>query len=97
MAIVNVPKAARIMEHFGIKNQKIKTAEELSELQTIILQDLCDTNKNSKQALLAEVADVYVMLKQLELIYEFDSRDIDPIIEYKLERTLTKIDQIPSE
>ena len=68
-----------------------KQAEELSELQTVVLQDLCDTNKNTRHELLEEVADVYVVLKELEVIYEFDDREINPIIEYKLERTLNRI------
>lgn len=89
--IVNIDKAAQIVDHYGKTYQKIKATEELSELQTVILQDLCDTNKNTKHELLEEVADVYVMLKQLEIIYEFDSRDINPIIEYKLERTINRI------
>ena len=90
--IVNIDKVAQIVDHYGKAHQKIKTAEELSELQTVILQDLCDTNKNTRHELLEEIADVYVMLKQLEVIYEFDSRDINPIIEYKLERTLSRIE-----
>lgn len=89
--IVNIDKVAQIVGHYGKTHQKIKTAEELSELQTVVLQDLCDTNKNTRHELLEEVADVYVVLKELEVIYEFDDREINPIIEYKLERTLNRI------
>lgn len=86
--IVNIDKALKIIEKYGENHQRYKAAEELSELQTLLLQD---ANKNGKVPvgkIVEEIADVYVMLKQVLLIYQLDDRDIQPIIDYKLERTL---------
>lgn len=86
--IVDLDKALKIIEKHGENHQRYKAAEELSELQTLLLQD---ANKNGKVPvgqIVEEIADVYVMLKQMLLVYELDDRDIQPIIDYKLERTL---------
>lgn len=73
----------------------VKACEELSELQTVILQEV---NKHDKYpvediaGLTEELADTYVMLKQLEIINLLDDRDLQPVIDHKLRRTLERID-----
>lgn len=89
--VVPYDKALKIVEAYGLNHQRFKASEELSELQTLILQDANRNGKVPKNRIIEEIADVYVVLKQLELIYQIDSRDIDPVIEYKLERTLNQI------
>lgn len=89
--IFYIDKLLKIIDHYGANHQRYKAAEELSELQTLILQD---ANKNGKVPLshiIEEIADVKVMVKQLELIYGIDSRDIDPIVNAKVDRTLNRI------
>lgn len=55
-----------ILEHYGIENQLLKTAEELGECQTAILQLFTKgTGKNNISNLYGEVADVYIMLEQV--------------------------------
>ena len=90
-ANVNFDKKMKIIKYYGENHQRFKAAEELSELQTLILQD---ANKNGKVPLnkiIEEMADVYVMLSQLKTIYKIDGRDLEPIISYKLDRTLKQI------
>lgn len=96
---MNVPydKALQIVEHYGKNHQRHKTAEELSELMTLVLQDANENGKVQSFRIIEEIADVYVMLTQLELIYEIDSRDIQPVIDYKLNRTLKRIGEEYSE
>lgn len=91
--VVSHDKTIKIIEHYGSGYQRYKAAEELSELQTLILQD---ANKNGKvpiNRMIEEIADVYVMLRQLEIIYEIDSRDIEPVIEAKIDRTLNRMER----
>lgn len=86
--IVDLDKALKIIEKYGENHQRYKAVEELSELQTLIVQD---ANKNGKVPvgrIVEEMADVYVMLKQMQLVYHIDSRDIQPVIDYKLDRAL---------
>lgn len=88
--VINIDRVLKIVEHYGEKHQRYKCAEELSELQTIILQDANQNGKVPKNRVIEEIADVYVMLKQIELIYGIDSRDIQPVIDYKVERTIER-------
>ena len=89
---VSFDKSLKIVEHFGDNHQRFKAAEELSELQTLILQDANKNGKVPKSRIIEEIADVYVMLSQLKTIYCIDSRDIEPIIDAKVERTLRQIE-----
>ena len=89
--MINTEKVVNIVKHYGETHQMYKAAEELSELQTLVLQG---ANKNGKipiGRIIKEIADVYVMLKQVEIIFEIDSRNIQPMIDYKIERTLSQI------
>ena len=87
---MNVPyeKAVAIVDKYGVHHQKVKAAEELSELMTLVLQDANSKDKVSIAHITEEIADVYIMLRQLEAIYFLDSRDLQPYIDFKLERTL---------
>ena len=89
---MNFDKKMKIIEYYGEKHQRFKAAEELSELQTLILQDANKNGKVPKSRIIEEIADVYVMLSQLKTIYCIDSRDIEPIIDAKVERTLRQIE-----
>ena len=87
---VDTDKAVEIIDMHGVNHQRVKAAEELSELMTLLLQDANNNGKVPTSRIAEEIADVYVMLKQTELIYLLDDRDIQPIIDYKLDRTLNK-------
>ena len=72
-----------IVHAYGIENQKLKACEELCELQEAILKDV---NKQIDSGVVEELADVYIMLAQLEIIYDVDSLDLIEMISYKLDR-----------
>lgn len=88
--VVNVEKVIEIIDRYGANHQRFKAAEELSELQTLVLQDANSNGKVQMNRIIEEIADVYVMLTQLEVIYGVDSMDIEHVIEYKLDRTLAQ-------
>lgn len=90
---MNFDKKMKIIEYYGENHQRFKAAEELSELQTLILQDANKNGKVPKSRIIEEIADVYVMLSQLKTIYCIDGRDLEPVIEYKVDRTLKEIEQ----
>ncbi len=87
---VDTEKAMKIIDMHGVNHQRVKAAEELSELLTLLLQDANCNGKVALNRIAEEIADVYVMLKQTELIYLLDDRDIQPIIDGKLDRTLNR-------
>lgn len=92
---VDIESVKEIIKHYGFKHQMVKACEELSELQTVILQEV---NKHDKYpvediaSLTEELADCYLVLKEVELINCLDDRDIQPIIDFKMKRTLERID-----
>lgn len=79
----------QIIEHFGEKAQIIKAIEELSELIKELAKiingqgDIC--------SLAEEMADVHVMLTQLQIIFDIDEYVIERIFSEKINRTLKRI------
>ena len=80
----------QMITHNGSYYQKLKTIEELNELTLAIIQD---TNKlkGNHFNIVEEIADVYVMLEQLKLIYGLSDEEIGFMVEYKIKRTLERI------
>ena len=72
-----------IIHFYGSENQKLKACEELCELQEAILKEV---NKQIDSGIVEELADVYIMLSQLEVIYDIDNDDLVEMIAYKLDR-----------
>lgn len=73
-----------MVEKFKDK-QMIIAIEELSELQKEICKAL--RGQANKQALIEEVADVEIILKQIKYYYNLKEEEIKEKINYKLERT----------
>lgn len=82
-------KTLRILQHYDSKAQMIKCCEELSELETAILQHI---NKGRCQdKILEEMADTYIMLEQLLCIMPFGDNVFKDKINFKLDRQLKRI------
>lgn len=82
-------KALIICNAYGSKAQMIKCCEELSELSTAILHHV---NKGENhEAILEEMADVYIMLEQLKSMIPYDDAALDKEIEFKLTRQLGRL------
>lgn len=82
-------KTLHILNHYDSRSQMIKCCEELSELETAILQHI---NKGQCQdKILEEMADVYVMLEQVLTIMPFGENTLEEMIEFKLNRQLERI------
>lgn len=74
----------KITEYFGISNQIIKLNEEVAELTIEIIRD----NYFGVQE---ELADVYVLLKQIQLYFDIDDVEINSVGNEKIDRTLNRI------
>lgn len=82
-------KALRILMHYDSKAQMMKCCEELSELETAILHHI---NKgNNTNAILEEMADVYIMLEQMKSMLPFGENVLEEMIDYKLDRQIKRI------
>ncbi|MGG7057585.1 hypothetical protein ACQPUZ_04735 [Clostridium tertium] len=65
---------------FGEDIQKVVAMEELAELQQALSKDIRGKEHNVEE----EIADVFIMLMQLELMY--DKKKIEEWIDKKIER-----------
>lgn len=76
----------KIIDYFGIANQKVKVLEEMSELTKEVCKNL--NHQFDDKALEEEIADVQIMLNQLCLICGFTKGDIEYHMNLKIKRTL---------
>jgi len=77
---------------WGIDEQLFKVFEELGELAQAI--NKYRHNRITKEELTSEVADNYVMLRQLVLIFNLNEDEIQSIIECKLDKFEKKLDNV---
>ena len=90
-------KIRQIVDFFGDEPQIRQAMEECAELIVALNKYLRykDNPKeylSSKKSVIEEMADVYVMLRQLEYIFE-ESGEIENISDYKIDRTLKIISE----
>lgn len=78
----------QIIAHYGYEHQKKKAVEELGELSRALARDL--QYEGDRRNIAEEMADVYIMLSQLQLIYG-NRDDIAAQIRAKLARTLETV------
>lgn len=83
-------KAMHILYYYGAKPQMLKCCEELSELETAILKHI-NKDINNTEAVLDEMADVYIMLEQMKCVFPFGENVLEERIEYKLNRQAQRI------
>ena len=78
------------INYFGEKYQKALLFEKMSELQKEICKDI--RNKRNIEHIAEELADVYIMLQQMQLIYGITDEQIEQVVQEKIERTLDVIE-----
>lgn len=77
----------KLIDKFGIEKQLLVAIEELSELQKVLCKHL--RGKGDILAITEEMADVYIMLEQLEFIFS-NSRQLEDMKEMKIRRTVER-------
>ena len=89
-----------ILGHYGTKEQVLKALEELTELGKELWQlhkenagNICGVvaSTATKTCILCEMADVLVMLGQLQTICGITDKDLQVMVEYKIDRTMDRI------
>lgn len=78
----------KIINHYGLKNQREKLMEEYQELQDELYVyvkhgDECD--------LLTEIADVFVICLQFLFEYGYDEEELLEEMQYKIDRQIGRI------
>lgn len=84
-------KIQYIADHYGYESQSRQLIEELSEL----IQAVCKHNRafggKEKDAIIEEIADVEIMILQIEYILGVSAMKLDNMIESKLDRQIERI------
>lgn len=90
----------KIINHYGIKSQQKKLAEEVYEFQEAVAD--CESaywyspiqlNKSYEEHVVEELADVMVMLKQFQYYYDITDEQVENIMKQKIERQLKRIEE----
>lgn len=79
----------QIIAHHGYAHQKHKAIEEASELIEALTRDL--NGQGDRRNIAEEMADCYIMLAQLKLIYG-NHGDVVQFVRDKLARTLERVE-----
>lgn len=86
----------KIIEHYGINKQLKYIHSEYYELDEAILANWYDidgvTDVGYVEHIREEIADVLVMLKQIQYYYEIPDEEIENVMKYKIERQLKRIE-----
>ena len=82
-------KIEEILKHYTPEQQTVKAIEELAELQTELARIL--NKQGNEEALKGELADAYIMILQMMIIYDIDPEELESEMEYKLDRQIQRI------
>ena len=82
-----------MLEHYSKEQQVMQSIEEMSELIKELIKNI-NRNSHNKDSIMEEIADVKIMLIQLQKIYKFKNEDIRKIIINKLERQKKRMEEI---
>lgn len=92
----------KIINHYGIKSQLKYFQSEVFELNEAIIQyeivyrDMCYSGEainNQRQHIAEEIADVMVILKQIQYYYEIPDEEIEDVMKYKVQRILKRMEK----
>ena len=78
-----------LINHYGHESQKMMLLEEMAELQKEICKEF--RGELNKDAVTEEVADVLIMLEQVQMMYDISDIKLLEITNEKLARQLRRI------
>lgn len=79
-----------IINNYGHESRKAMLFEEMAELQKEVCKEL--RGKGDIQHITEEMADVNIMLQQMQLIYGITDEQVEQVVQKKIERTLDRIE-----
>ena len=81
----------RAIETYGDDMQLNVAIEEFSEL----IKEICKFNRGNENIdnIIEEMADCYIMLEQLKIIFEIKNSSIYSVMEQKLDRLKDRLDE----
>ena len=81
---------AELISYYGHESQILQLLEEMAELQKELCKDM--RGMPNPEAIIAEVADVLIMLEQIQMMYRISETRLHQITNIKLRRQLRRIE-----
>ena len=85
-------KLLKIINHYGIMKQLKYIHSEYFELDEAILKSYDTMYDYEIEHIAEEIADVIVMLKQIQYYYEIEDKQIEEIMNRKIDRQIERIE-----
>ena len=77
------------LDKWGSMSELVVTIEELSELQKEVTKQI--RNEGKMENLVEEMADVYIVMEYLKLIFAINDEDIKTEIAFKIGRLMSRL------
>ena len=77
------------LDKWGSMSELVVTIEELSELQKEVTKQI--RNEGKMENLVEEMADVYIVMEYLKLIFAINDEDIKTEIAFKIDRLMSRL------
>ena len=80
---------------FGIDNQLTVAIEEFAELT----KEICKHKRGSENtnSIIEEMADCYIMLEQMQMIFSIDEEELVDAMDKKIKRLIIRLNDHPTE
>lgn len=85
------PRLAFLATHYGLRHQLDKLQEELRELDEAIDEHRQFHIPHTKAHLVEELADVYVVARQIMHLMDVHTTQVSEIVDFKVDRQLWRI------
>ena len=88
--MINIAAVLRqAIEIYGVDNQLNVAIEEFAEL----IKEICKDKRygNNEAAIIEEMADCYIMLEQMKMIFGLDNADISNAMDRKIRRLESRL------
>lgn len=87
-----------ILFHYGTRSQLLKAIEELTELQFELWRAIKESGigcvfafDERRKRIIDEIADVLVMIGQMQSVFGIDDKDVQKVVDFKIQRTFERI------
>lgn len=84
-------KLKQIISFYGLPHQLKYIHSEYYELDEAIINEEFEHHQESIEHIAEEIADVIVMLKQFQYYYGIEDKQIEDIMNFKIDRQLERI------
>jgi hypothetical protein len=86
-----------VISYFGKDKQQIVAIEEMAELIQQLSKFVIDHPRKSRENIVEEYTDVWIMLNQIKIIFDITDNEIGQIMKFKIERLKRFMETNPKE